>query len=209
MAGIAYSVRKAIDDFELGDLDGAMMHACNAFDGTSKKIHPEIRKHQRRFTQTLREHYSIFGPMAMPNINLEETFWPAKVYEGQKLSDRPDIADLIYGIHRCTHGHGDELPEGFELIPDASNRVTTTSLVASVGTVRISDRTIFGLLAIAVLSPKNVGLKVPDGYHLTLGGEKLMINEWWGRTPDFMKLVAKHNLISVKLDMEAWFTQLH
>jgi hypothetical protein len=36
MAGIAYSVRKAIDDFELGDLDGAMMHACNAFDGTSK-----------------------------------------------------------------------------------------------------------------------------------------------------------------------------
>jgi hypothetical protein len=207
MAGIGYSVRKSIDDFGLGDLDGAMMHACNAFDGTSRKLHPEMQKHHRRFTQTLRDHYHIFGPMALPNINLEETFWPAKVSDRQKATDRPDIADLVYGIHRCTHGHGDELPEGFELIPDASNQVNTTSIIASAGKIRLSDRTIFGLLAIAVLCPLNSGLRVPDGYHLTFAGEVLMINDWWGRATDFKKLAEKQNVISVKLDLETWFKE--
>ncbi|VEA63162.1 Uncharacterised protein [Serratia plymuthica] len=209
MAGIGYSVRKSIDDFGLGDLDGAMMHACNAFDGTSRKLHPEMQKHHRRFTQTLRDHYHIFGPMALPNINLEETFWPAKVSDRQKTTDRPDIADLVYGIHRCTHGHGDELPEGFELIPDASNQVNTTSIIASAGKIRLSDRTIFGLLAIAVLCPLNSGLRVPDGYHLTFAGEVLMINDWWGRATDFKQLAEKQNLISVKLDLETWFKELN
>jgi len=209
MAGIGYSVRKSIDDFGLDDLDGAMMHACNAFDGTSRKLHPEMQKHHRRFTQTLRDHYHIFGPMALPNINLEETFWPAKVSVRQKTTDRLDIADLVYGIHRCTHGHGDELPEGFELIPDASNQVNTTSIIASAGKIRLSDRTIFGLLAIAVLCPLNSGLRVPDGYHLTFAGEVLMINDWWGRATDFKKLAEKQNLISVKLDLETWFKELN
>ncbi|MGK3128499.1 hypothetical protein ACCW76_04795 [Pantoea sp. C8B4] len=199
---------KALDEFDRGDLDGAVLHACNAFDGTSGKLHPEMRKHRLRFTRTLREHYAIFGPMGMPNINLEETFWPAQIYENQKLTDRPDIADVIYGIHRCTHGHGDELPEGFELIPDATNRNQNTTIVASIGKVRLSDRIIFGLLAVAVLSAVNIGQKVPDGYYLTLGSEILNINDWWGRSDDFMRLVEKQNLISVKLDLEDWFEEL-
>ncbi|MDV1904732.1 MULTISPECIES: hypothetical protein [Klebsiella] len=209
MAGIGYSVRKSIDDFEIGDLDGAMMHACNAFDGTSRKLHPEMRKHHRRFTQSLREHYDIFGPMALPNINLETTFWPAKVSDQQKATDRPDIADLVYCIHRCTHGHGDELPEGFELIPDATNKLTTTSIIASAGKIRLSDRTIFGLLGIAVLCPENSGLRIPDGYNLTFAGQVLMINDWWGRAEDFKILVEKQNLISVKLDFEDWCNELN
>lgn len=40
MAGIGYSVGKSIDDFLLGDLNGAMLHACMAVDGTSKKNAP-------------------------------------------------------------------------------------------------------------------------------------------------------------------------
>ncbi|MCU8657794.1 hypothetical protein, partial [Klebsiella pneumoniae] len=112
-------------------------------------------------------------------------------------------------IHRCTHGHGDELPEGFELIPDATNKLTTTSIIASAGKIRLSDRTIFGLLGIAVLCPENSGLRIPDGYNLTFAGEVLMINDWWGRAEDFKILVEKQRLISVKLDFEDWCNELN
>lgn len=27
----------------------------------------------------------------------------------------PDIADVLYHVHRCAHGHGDEVVDGFEL----------------------------------------------------------------------------------------------
>lgn len=101
------------------------------------------------------------------------------------------------------------MPEGFELIPDASNKASSTSIIASAGKIRLSDRTIFGLLGIAVLCPLNSGLQVPDGYHLTFAGEVLMINDWWGRAADFKTLVEKQNLISVKLDLEDWFNEIN
>lgn len=41
--------------------------------------------------------------------------------------------------------------------------------VAGSWRVRLSDRIIFGLLAVAVLSSANTGQEVPDGYHLTFG----------------------------------------
>jgi hypothetical protein len=35
---VGESVRKAIDDWEHGELEAAMLHACNAVDGTAKKL---------------------------------------------------------------------------------------------------------------------------------------------------------------------------
>ena len=35
---VGNSVRKSIDDFEHGETDAAMLHACNAVDGTAAKL---------------------------------------------------------------------------------------------------------------------------------------------------------------------------
>jgi len=47
---VGNSVRKAIDDYENGETDAAMLHACNAVDGTAAKAHPEIKGSNERFT---------------------------------------------------------------------------------------------------------------------------------------------------------------
>ncbi|SRR6266496_2028536 len=197
------SVRRAIDDWENGELESAMLHACNAVDGTAKKLYPNLGSNAR-FTRLLRGNYATFGPMAAPGIALAETRWPVKVERPTAPGGKPDIADVIYGIHRCAHGHGDELPHGFELLPDAAGPARLTQMLIERGRVRLSDRVIFGLLAVAVLSPVNADQTVPETYHLSLGGRKFLINDWWGRVGEFAKEVAQEQLPHVTMNFGDW-----
>jgi len=197
------SVRKAIDDWEQGELEAAMLHACNAVDGTAKKLYQALGSNAG-FTRLLRENYGVFGPMAAPGIDLVATRFPVKVERPKAQGGKPDIADVIYGIHRCTHGHGHELPDGFELLPDAAGPDRQTRLLVERGKVRLSDRAIFGLLAVAVLSPANTDQTVPQGYHLSLGGATFLINDWWGRVNDFASIAAQVPLPHVTLDFGDW-----
>lgn len=203
---VGNSVRKAIDDHGNGELDAAMLHACNAVDGTAAKVHPSLGSNAR-FTMLLRDNYFILEPMAAPGINLDDTRFPVKVDWPKALGGLPDFADIVYGIHRCHHGHGEALPGGFELMPNAAGQPGYTSIeikkeAPGMGRVRLSDRTIFGLLAVAVLSPVNADQHVPDGYHFTFGQRRLRleINQWWGHAADFPALAATEAMPRVTLD---------
>lgn len=201
------SVAHAIEDWELGRFESAMLHACNAVDGTARKMFPELGSNLR-FTKLLRESYAILGPMGMPGINLEATRFPVRVKHPKAPGGQPDLADVIYGIHRCSHGHGDELPEGFELIPEAAGPPGLTSVLIERGKIRLSDRIIFGLLAVAVLAGVNTNQAVSDGYFLSFGGTQLPINEWWGRADDFADLTAAVSMPSVTLNFAEWMGDL-
>lgn len=199
---VGNSVRKAIDDWSVQDYESAMLHACNAIDGTARKAYPSLGN-KKRFTTFLRDNYAILGPMGMPNIDVVKQRFHVQVGGNATTGDGvPDLADVIYGVHRCTHGHGDELPAGFELIPDAAGPAGYTRLIFDSGAVRFSDRMIFALLAVAVLSPFNRDQSVPTGYYLAYGSAatRLEINDWWGRAADFGSILALEPTISVDLD---------
>jgi hypothetical protein len=194
---VGRSVSKAIADRLAGDLDSAMLHACNAVDGTAKKVYPTLGV-GARFTRLLRENYaSVVEPM-MPGINLEETVFPIRM-RGGGPGGRPDVADILYVIHRCHHGHGEPPPTGYELISDTTVEPPRTTMRLEVNTagdwvVRLTDRSIYGMLAVALLSPTNTG-QVLDGVHLTYssvsGDIRVRLdNEWWGRADDFAAITA-------------------
>jgi hypothetical protein len=182
-----------------------MLHACNAVDGTAKKLYPSLGSNAR-FTRLLRENYDIFGPVGAPGVNLAETRFAVEVERPKAEGGQPDMADVIYGVHRCAHGHGDELPDGFEFLPDAAGPPGRTRFIAERGRLRLSDRVMFGLLAVAVLSPANTDQRVPDGYHVIFGADTMLpINEWWGRAADFPAIVAQEPLPPpVKFDFGDW-----
>ena len=203
MASVGNSVRKAIEDWSIGDYEFAMLHACNAIDGTAKKIFPNLQNNAR-FTKLIRDNYAIFGPMGLPGINLEDTRWPIAVKSPKAPGGLPDIADVIYGVHRCTHGHGDELPDGFDLWPNASVKDGKTRTCIERGKIQLSDRVIFALLGVAVLSKANIGQIAPEGYFLSFADTVMPINEWWGRADDFVPLVAAEQLPSVILNFPNW-----
>jgi len=56
---VGSSVKKAIDDWEQGDLESSMLHACNAVDGTAGKASPVEASGNKRFTDLLRENYGL------------------------------------------------------------------------------------------------------------------------------------------------------
>ena len=200
---ISDSVRKSIIDWRQHELDSAMLHACNAVDGTASKIYPRWGSNAR-FTKFLRENYSILGPMGAPGINLIETRFPLELPYAKASQGKPDIADVIYGIHRCTHGHGEELPSGFELLENAAGPARITRMEIEKGKVRLSDRIIFGMIAVVVFSPVNKNLAAPnlDGFFLTFGNSpKLMINDWWGEAEKFISdIIPSDPLPLVTLD---------
>jgi len=205
---VGESVRKAIVDWQVGEFEAAMLHACNAVDGTAKKTYPNEPSSNARFTRLLRENYAILGPMGAPGIDLGRTRFPIRVERPKAAGGSPDLADVIYGVHRCSHGHGEALPGGFELHPDAGGPARRTRMGLTRGTVQLSDRIIFGLLAVAVLSAVNTDQRVPDGYFLSYGASAVLpINEWWSRARDFSEIVATDPPPGpVTLDFRNWGT---
>jgi hypothetical protein len=204
---VGNSIRIAINDWEGGELESAMLHACNAVDGTAKKLYPSLQN-KDRFTRILRENYAILGATGTPGIDPVATRYPVTVRKPTAPGGKPDLADVIYGIHRCTQGHGDELPEGFTLMEDAAGPTRITRMEIKPGAVRLSDRIIFGLITVAVLSPVNQDQSVPDGYHLTIGDSgPMMINDWWGRANDFLRIVAQDPTPLVTIDSANWTTR--
>jgi hypothetical protein len=186
-----------------------MLHACNAVDGTAKKVFGNTLGGKQRFVRLLRENYYVLGPMGLPGINIYETRFPIIVQKPTASDGKPDLADLIYGIHRCCHDHGDELPDGFELLANASGPHGYTKMQFSRGKAQLSDRIIFGLLAVAVFCPVNVGQRVPDGYFLLYATStdtaSMIINEWWGRAADFPSLLAKFPpMPNITIDFSTW-----
>jgi hypothetical protein len=211
---VGNSVRIAIKLYGDGETDAAMWHACAAVDGTAAKVHPALGSNAR-FTKLLRDSYFILEPMAAPGINLDDTRFPVKVKSPKAPGGQPDFADIIYGIHRCCHGHGEALPGGYELIRDAAGQPghTRTQIkkeAPGMGRVRISDRVIFGLIAVAVFSPANTDQTVTNGYHLTYGLRplRLEINDWWGRAADFPAIAATEPVPRVQLNFSHMMNDL-
>lgn len=190
---VGESVRLSMRDWVDGEPQSAMLHACNAIDGTAKKRYPKFGV-GKRFTTLIRDHYAIFGPMALPGMNLAETSWEIDSIRGSGVGGIIDTADVIYGVHRCVHGHGDVLPDGFELLPDAAEQSEYTRWIYSVTkkAVQLPDRTIFGLLGVAVMAPENHDQRTLDEDYLVYGRKKweMRINDWWGKAVQFRWVVA-------------------
>ncbi len=98
-----------------------MLHACNAINSTAKKTYPALGS-AARFTRLLRDNYlAVLEPFGFQGIDLVETRFPVRLPNPKAPGGLPDLADVVYGIHRCHHAHGEALPDGFALLNDVSN----------------------------------------------------------------------------------------
>src|SRR5271166_117555 len=113
---------------------------------------------------------------------------------------RPDIADVLYGIHRSTHGHDDELPKGFELTRHGSRDAKIS--IWRDGRIQLPAASVLGLLAIAVFSPENKGEVVPINYKLSWYQHDFQISAWWGWQDHFRDIVGSAKFSELKLDFD-------
>lgn len=197
------SIKLAVDDWELQRYDGrperlesAMLHACNAVDGTAKKKFGSALGNRERFERLLRDRYDVLLPMSGMGTRPDTQFTTRAGPVG-------DLAAVVYKIHRCFHGHGDELPEGFALLPNLSSE-GTIFIVSDAG-IQLPDRIIFALLAVAIGEPVNLGQTVPDRYHLTYRDRVMPINELWGEGDAIARILAGSGEVpEMRMDFGGW-----
>lgn len=186
----------AIDDAEVGKMDAALMHACCAIDATAKKLYPS-EKVRTRYVQCLRKYYWIIEPMIGAGINLEETIFPNVKLERVKS---PDMAEIIYEKYRCYHAHGDEIPASYMLVnPPGPNQ---SEWIIGRDQMNVPDRIIWALLAVTVFSNVNASERSKGDYFLTLGEDRFVIRDWWGREDDFRPIATRYNQVRVKFDLD-------
>ncbi len=177
--------------------DVAMLHACNAVDDTSRKRYPSLGA-GTRFRRVIRDAVDIYGVMATPGLDLENTRFPVAVRSDLTPEMRPDIADVLYGIHRWLHGHDEESATGFEVSPYVNGSAALR--VASDGKIQLPKTAILGLLAIAVFAPENKGEVIPPDYQLSWFDHVFFVSAWWGWQDHFREIVNVDRSSLVALD---------
>lgn len=192
------SVRQSLDHWARQDWDGAMFHAGNAVDGTGKKRYPQLGI-ASRFRRTIRDSMDIFHAIAVPGVDFEQTRFPIAV-KSDLPDGRPDIADVLYGIHRCGHGHDDELPNGFELTRHAAR--DTKVHIWREGKIQLPASTVLGLVAIAVFAPENKGEAIPINYKLSWYQHDFQINGWWGWQDHFREIIGAAQFSRMTVDFD-------
>jgi hypothetical protein len=184
----------AIDDFEDGKFNAALLHACIAIDGTANKIDSSKSGNRQKYVACLRQYYWLLEPMLGCGINLVETRFN-KVPLAKNSA--PDIAEIIYEVFRCNHAHGSEHPPNYSFSSCVGTEITVVELAD--GILKLPDRIVFALLSIAVLSKVNRNQKAPDTYFLSLGQQQFLLKDWWGREDDFRTIADRYNQIRITL----------
>lgn len=182
---VADSIRQTLNHWDRKEWDTAMFHAGNALDGTAKKRYPQVGI-ATRFKSTIRDALDIYCVMASPGIDFDQSRFPIAV-KSDLPDKRPDIADVLYGIHRCGHGHADELPNGFELTPHGPR--SAGMHIWRDGKIQIPAAAVIGLISIAVFAPENKDEVIPVDYELSWFEHVFRISAWWGWQDHFREIV--------------------
>ncbi len=189
-------IRCSIDDFESGDkFESSLLHACNAIDGTARKLFiNEKKSNKERFIDCLKKYYWLIEPMALSCIDLDRTKWTMVKL---KNNNSPSFAEIIYEVFRCNQAHGEEHPKNYSLLKCVGTGATQIGIAD--GEINFPDNLVFALLSVAILSKVNVDQKIQDGYYFSLGEEKFMMNDWWGREDDFRIIAAKYSKPKIEI----------
>ncbi|WP_243368623.1 hypothetical protein [Microvirga solisilvae] len=203
-------VLAAINDYEQGSPDLALMHACFSIEGTARKFSGKNKATNKDYKDLIRAYYWIIEPMIGGGINLVETKWHnLKIDNGYgRILPDPDLADVIYHVFRCSHAHAEDTPKNYELLPVTDGH---SRWILADGVLHMPERIIWALLAVSVFAKVNADITTDTPHYLTwgsmslgLGIETFIIKEWWGREEDFKAFMDKQKIIRVKLDKLAF-----
>lgn len=196
-------VRNSLDHWSAEEWQSALWYATQAVEETAAKRHPALDP-ATGFKQTLREDVDVFGAMAGADIDFVASRFPVPI-EGDGPDGRPDIADVLYAVHRYLHEDDAAMPAGLEVVPHVDSEPLFN---ISAGRLWLRASAALGLLAVAVFSPENKGEPIPGGYQLGWQQFVFHVVGWWGWRDHFREIVTNAGIEQYVLDFgpewEAW-----
>ena len=199
---VGEQVQASLDHWSVGDWRSALWHATAALDETAEKRYPLLGP-MPRFKRTLRDDVDIFAAMTAPDINLIESRFPIPVISDQP-DRRPDIADVLYGVHRYLHEDENAMLAGCEITAHAEG---VPMFEIGAGRLWLRGSAALGLLGVAVFAAENKGERIPEAYTLGWREHVFHISGWWGWQNHFREIVSHVLIPRYALDFaEEWDT---
>lgn len=172
-----------------------MWHATAAVEETAAKRYPWLDPGPR-FRRTVRDDADIFGALAAPDIDFVNSRFPIPV-PADADEGHPDIADLLYGVHRYLHEDENAMAAGCEITPHADG--VPMFEIAS-GRLWLRASAALGLLGIAVFAGENKGEQIPETYHLGWRQYTFHVAGWWGWQNHFREILSLTPIPTFTLD---------
>jgi hypothetical protein len=199
---VGEQVQSSLDHFSAGEGRSAMWHATAALDETASKRYPSLEP-ALRFKRTVRDDLDIFAAMTAPDIDFVNSRFPVPV-PSDGADQRPDIADVLYAVHRYLHEDENALAAGCEITAHAEG---VPMFEIARGRLWLRASAVLGLLGIAVFSAENTGEQIPDPYQLGWRQHVFHVCGWWGWQNHFREIVSLTEIPQSTLDFaEEWDT---
>jgi len=177
-----------------------MWHASAALAETAAKRYPWLDPGPR-FKRTVRDDIDIFTALSAPDIDFANSRFPVRV-ASDLPEGYPDIADLLYGVHRFLHEDENALAAGCTITPHADG-VPMFEILR--GRLSLRASAALGLLGIAVFSAENKGEQIPETYMLGWRQHIFHVYGWWGWQNHFREIVSLTPIVAHPLDFaEEW-----
>lgn len=193
-------VRSGLDHWSRGEWRPALWHATAALNKTADKRYPALEE-GAAFRQALRDDVDIFAALAAADIDLVGSRFPLPVPSDQS-DGRPDIADVMYAVHRYLHVDEIEMPAGCQVVPPTED-VSMFSIAN--GRLWLRASAALGLLAVAVFAPENEGQPIPESYFLSWRNYDFLVSDSWGQRERFRELMATAPIEKYTLDFgDSW-----
>lgn len=199
---VGEEVRSSLDHWSAGEWRQSLWHATAALAATADKRYPALPR-AAQFKRTIRDDVDIFGAMAAPDIDLVNSRFPVPIATDSP-DGRPDIADVLFAVHRYLHGQPEEMPAGCEVVAPAQG---VSMFEIARGRLWLRASAVLGLLAIAVFAAENTGEAIPGNYQLGWQQHTFHVSGWWGWQAHFRDIVARAGIPLYALDFaEEWDT---
>lgn len=194
---ISDHIKHSLDASDRKELDQAMLFACLAVDGTSKKMYPGMPKVGERFRNFIAENIDIIELM-FGGLNLKETVFPFKDTKGMIGIG---FADIVYEKFRCSLAHGDELPDGFGISVQIAAGHQQFVIDIQEQSMTLPQSAIYALGLACVLAPANADQKIGSNlYHYQDPINTYVVDRWWGKVECARKIMDFETQIRVKMD---------
>lgn len=178
--GVAARVKEAIDKMNLGDPDNALIQICIAVDATAKSEYPKnkVGERTKKFLRNNQVFLTAFAKLAVGGDILLQFRGKNGEPETKKLEES------LYKLVRCALMHEAELSDRVTYIPEPCFGLSKD------GKFILSLNLIWGMINAVIGSPANSRERAPENYWISIGGQKISLNELWGKKDIILQLVG-------------------
>jgi hypothetical protein len=152
------------------------------------------------FLKFLRENYDVLQWFSANVINYSEMRFPTidVDFTDNKSVERPDLAEVVYHVHRCCLAHGQDISSNFEITPRRADGSVEFKISKDGKFLHLPESIAWGLLAAVVLDPINSDLQSRSGNYFTVVFEQntyfLNVDLFWGEKAKVIRLSSKYVL---------------